>query len=84
MARRGPKSHWWRTRLLAIAIVSVWAVVTLALPFFNSISNGTGPGGVGIYVFMAEGVLVLMLALVFWFARRQQAIDREFAMAEED
>lgn len=84
MVRHNPKSHWRRTRLLAIAVVTVWAVVGLAAPFFAAISDGAGPGGVGLYVFAAEGVLILLVALVFWFAYRQRIIDREFAMAEED
>jgi len=77
-------AHWRRTRLLAISVMSVWLVVALVLPFFALVSNWARYGGVGGYVFVSEGALILLLALALWFSRRQQGIDREFAMAEED
>jgi len=84
MAKHSPLRHWQRTRLLAVAVVSTWAIVTVFLPFFTSVANGTLINPIASYVFAAEGVLLLIVALGFWFARRQRGIDREYALAEED
>ena len=32
----------------------------------------------------AQGSLIVFVAMLFWFARAQDNIDREFGMAEED
>ena len=32
----------------------------------------------------AQGSLIAFVAMLFWFARAQDRIDREFGMAEED
>ena len=34
--------------------------------------------------FAAQGSLVAFVVILFWFARKQDDIDREFGMAEED
>lgn len=84
MPKRIQTGHWRRTRLLAIAVTFAWIIIGFALPFFAQLSNRSQDGGTGVYVFVSEAVMILMLALVIWFVRRQRSIDGEFAMAEED
>ncbi len=84
MSRQKPVGHWRRTRLLAIAVMIVWMAVVLVMSSLTLATDWAQYGGAGGYIFVAEGVLILILALVFWFVHRQRNIDREFAMAEED
>ncbi|MFV2091876.1 MAG: hypothetical protein ACC634_02210 [Hyphomicrobiales bacterium] len=84
MAMRTQVSHWGRTRLLAIAVLFIWTLIALVLPFVALLSIGSQFDGAGAYTFVSEGMLILMLALVIWFTRRQRGIDGRFAMVEED
>jgi len=84
MTRQKPMGHWRATRLQAIAIMIVWLAVVLVVSYFSLATTWAQNGGAGGYIFVSEGAMILILALVFWFIHRQRSIDREFAMAEED
>lgn len=84
MPTRIQTRHWRKTRRLAVAAIMAWIGIGFALPFVARLSDRTQFGGGGVYVFVSEGVVILLLALAIWFTRRQRGIDKEFAMAEED
>ncbi|MDQ4061575.1 MAG: DUF4212 domain-containing protein [Pseudomonadota bacterium] len=68
--------------LLSLAI---WAFFSFAIHFFVSSLNKIVILGFPLGFYMAaQGSLIAFVLLLFWFARAQDSIDREFGVAEED
>ena len=85
MAGSNAEGHWGATsKLMWIALV-IWAFFSFVIHFFvnslNSIVIFGFPLG---FWFAAQGSLIVFVALLFWFARKQDSIDREYGFAEED
>ena len=82
----GSDAVWWsKTRRLMIVILAIWAIFGFVIHFFvgalNEITFLDFPLG---YYMAAQGSLIAFLILIFWFAGRQDGIDREFGVAEDD
>jgi putative solute:sodium symporter small subunit len=85
MIRDDRPGYWRRTcRLMAAALV-VWLAAGLGL---NLLAGDLGerivfgyPAG---FLLAALGSPVLLVGLAFWFADRQDRLDRDYGMAEED
>lgn len=77
--------HWQRTRSLMIVHLVIWFVFSYLVHWFapqlNKISFMHFPLG---FYMAAQGSLIAFVILIFWFAARQDAIDREFGVAEDD
>ena len=53
--------------------------------WFADALNGASFLGFPLGFYMAaQGSLIVFVVLIFWFARTQDKIDREFGMAEDD
>tara|TARA_R110002049_G_scaffold17416_6_gene67788 strand:- start:1634 stop:1957 length:324 start_codon:yes stop_codon:yes gene_type:complete len=78
-------AHWHRTRTLMITHLSIWFVFAYAVHWFapslNNISFVGWPLG---YYFAAQGSLIVFVVQLFIFSKQQDAIDREFGVAEDD
>jgi putative solute:sodium symporter small subunit len=85
MADSNAEGHWGKTSSLMYIALAIWAFFSFVIHFFvnslNSIVIFGFPVG---FWFAAQGSLIIFVLLLFWFARRQDAIDREFGVAEED
>ena len=77
---------WWRkTKVLMIICLTIWAVAGFGIHYFvNELNTITFIGfPLGFYM-AAQGSLIIFVALIFWFSARQDAIDRDYGVAEED
>jgi putative solute:sodium symporter small subunit len=65
--------------------LAVWAFFSFVIHFFVNSLNSIVIFGFPIgFWFAAQGSLIVFVLLLFWFARKQDDIDREFGFAEED
>jgi len=77
--------HWGKTKRLMIVSLVVWAIFGYAIHLFSRQLNEIVILGFPLGFYMAaQGSLIIFVALIFWFARRQDAIDRECGVAETD
>ena len=76
--------HQIQTLILAIAILSVVLLAVLsavaALPWFNRFGFLHFPLG---FYLLAQGLLILIVVMAFWFIRIQERIDQARAESEE-
>jgi putative solute:sodium symporter small subunit len=85
MANATVEAWWSKTRGLMTLCLIVWAIFGFVIQFFvralNQIVILGFPFG---YYMAAQGSLIAFVILAFWFAGRQDEIDREFGVAEDD
>ena len=79
------KAYWaFNVRLTAIVMV-IWFVVTYVAIFFtpqlNSIVILGFPFG---YYMGAQGSLIIFVILIFWYAFKMNAADKEYGVEEEE
>lgn len=85
MANPREEAWWRRTRRLMITTLIVWLIFGFGVHFFVSTLNAISFLGFPLGFYMAaQGSLIAFVLLVFWFSGRQDAIDREFGMAEDE
>lgn len=80
------ESTWWsKTWSLMVTVLVIWAIFGYGVHIFvvplNEIVIGGFPLG---YYMAAQGSLIVFVVLIFWFANRQEAIDRDAGVAEPD
>lgn len=85
MSDSNVEAHWRKTSSLMWLTVGLWAFFSFFIhmfaPWLNSIRILGFPFG---FYMAAQGSLIAFVAMLFWFAKAQDNIDREFGMAEED
>jgi putative solute:sodium symporter small subunit len=65
--------------------LAIWAFFSFVIHFFVGSLNNIVIFGFPLGFYMAaQGSLIAFVLLLFWFARAQDSIDREFGVAEED
>jgi putative solute:sodium symporter small subunit len=77
---------WWgKTKGLMITCLIIWFVFSFLIHFFvNALNTITILGfPLGFYM-AAQGSLIAFVILIFWFASKQNSIDREFGVAEDE
>lgn len=80
------EAAWWsKTRRLMVVCLAVWLIAGFVIPLFVNQLNAFVFSGFPLgYYMAAQGSLIIFVLVVFWFAGRQDAIDREHGVAEED
>ena len=77
--------HWAKTRNLTILVLCIWAVFGFLVPALakdlNSMSFLGFPLG---YYFCVQGSLIVFVLLIFFQNWRQDSIDDEFGMGEDE
>ena len=77
--------YWGRTKGLMITCMIIWAIFGFGIHIFAPALNKIVILGFPLGFYMAaQGSLIVFVILIFWFARRQDAIDRECGVAETD
>ena len=85
MASSNSEGHWAATSRLMYIALGLWAFFAFFIHFFVNSLNAIVIFGVPLgFWFAAQGSLVAFVLILFWFARKQDDIDREYGMAEED
>ncbi|MGQ7790897.1 DUF4212 domain-containing protein [Faunimonas sp. B44] len=77
-------AYWAKTKSLMITTLVIWFFFSFVIHFFVRSLNEIVILGFPLGFYMAaQGSLIVFVILIFWFARRQDSIDREFGVAEE-
>ncbi|WP_421725273.1 DUF4212 domain-containing protein [Bauldia sp.] len=82
MPDTGQSGRWRETGLVGLAVLVIAALVTL---FFLTLANpaeATEGYATG-FVLAAVVSPAFLIGILFWFARRQDAIDRKHGMFED-
>ncbi len=79
------EGHWAKTRTLTFIVLGIWVVFSMIVPWnahnLNSMSFLGFPLG---YYMCVQGSLIVFVLLIFFQNWRQDAIDDEFGMNQED
>jgi len=77
-------SYWNKTKSTMFLMLALWVFFGFVIHMFvrplNSISFIGFPLG---YYMAAQGSLIAFVVMLFWFARKQNAIDEEHGVAED-
>lgn len=84
MASPDRVQYWEKTRNLMITMLVIWFVFSFAIHFFVESLNNIVIFGFPLGFYMAaQGSLIVFVVMLFWFARRQNAIDEAHGVAED-
>ena len=77
--------HWRLSRRLMLRTLALWLVGGLGIHAFVRPMNEIVILGfpLGFYA-AAQGSLIIFLVLIFWFAHRQNRIDEDCGVAEDE
>ena len=79
------EEYWRRTKGLMITCIVIWAIFGYGIHLFARQLNEIVILGFPLGFYMAaQGSLIVFVVLIFWFARRQDAIDRDCGVAETE
>jgi putative solute:sodium symporter small subunit len=77
-------SYWNRTRGLMFIALGIWFIFGYVIHMFVTQLNEIVIFGFPLgYYMAAQGSLIAFVVLLFWFARKQNAIDVEHGVAED-
>ena len=77
-------AHWAKTKNLTIIVLVLWFVFAVLVHWFANALNSFSFLGFPLGFYMAaQGSLIAFVVLIFWFAYRQNKIDEEFGVAED-
>jgi putative solute:sodium symporter small subunit len=77
--------YWGKTSRLMVFMIALWVFFGFVVHFFVGSLNGVRILGFPLGFYMAsQGSLIAFVAMLFWFARAQDKIDRECGVAEDD
>ena len=87
MALTNEEVHWHRTRSLMWVTLIVWFIFGFGIHMFviplNKITIPFLDFPLGFYM-AAQGSLIAFVVILFWFAWRQDRIDRDHGLAEDE
>jgi len=76
--------YWNKTRSLMFFTLALWVFFGYVIHFFVGALNNIVILGFPLGFYMAgQGSLIAFVVMLFWFARRQNAIDEEHGVAED-
>ena len=77
--------HWSKTRNLTIIVLVIWAIFAFVVPWnAQALNSATFLGFPLGYYFCVQGSLIIFVALIFFQNWRQDAIDDECGVSEEE
>jgi putative solute:sodium symporter small subunit len=79
------EGHWRKTSSLMWLMMGLWAFFSFIVHMFVTPLNGIKIMGFPLGFYMAaQGSLIAFVIMLFWFAKAQDSIDREFGVAEDE
>lgn len=77
--------YWPKTMNLMYLMMGLWIFFGFIIHMFVKPLNAITVAGFPLGFYMAaQGSLIAFVVMLFWFARRQDQIDRECGVAEEE
>lgn len=84
MAVNDRVAYWNKTRRLMFVMLGLWVFFGYVIHMFvTSLNNIVILGFPLGYYMAAQGSLIAFVVMLFWFARKQNAIDEEYGVAED-
>jgi len=78
-------AHWAKTKTLTITVLVIWFIFSFVVHWFAESLNTISFIGFPLGFYMAaQGSLIVFVVLIFWLAYRQNKIDEEFGVAEDE
>lgn len=78
-------AHWAKTKSLTFTVLVIWFIFSFVVHWFadslNAFSFIDFPLG---FYMAAQGSLAIFVILIFWLTNRQEKIDDEFGVSEEE
>jgi putative solute:sodium symporter small subunit len=85
MLPKDAEAYWARTRSLMLTMLALWVFFSFVIHLFVKPLNAIVIAGFPLGFYMAaQGSLIAFVVMLFWFAKRQDAIDRQFGVAEDE
>lgn len=85
LSEQQAQAHWGKTRRLMWTVLLLWFVFGFGVHFFAPQLNEIVIFGFPLGFYMAaQGSLIVFVVLIFWFASKQNRIDEEFGVAEDE
>lgn len=85
MEQSSGERHWARTSTLMWTMLALWIVFSFLIHMFVKQLNTITILGFPLGFYMAaQGSLIIFVAMLFWFAKAQDKIDREEGFAEDE
>jgi putative solute:sodium symporter small subunit len=81
------QAHWQKTTRLMFIHLGVWFFFGYIVHMFVNVLNKVTIPVLGFplgFYMAAQGSLIVFVVMLFMFAKQQDAIDREFGVAEDD
>lgn len=79
------EGHWAKTKSLTFMVLIIWFIFSFVVHWFADALNSISFLGFPLGFYMAaQGSLVVFVVLIFYLASRQNGIDEEFGVAEEE
>lgn len=84
MSTSDRERHWEATRNLMYVMVGLWVFFGFVIHMFVIPLNNIRILGFPLGFYMAaQGSLIAFVVMLFWFAKKQNAIDEEHGVAED-
>jgi putative solute:sodium symporter small subunit len=79
------KAYWRKTSRLMWTVLAIWFMASFGVHIFAPSLNPIHIAGfpLGFY-FAAQGSLIIFVVGLYWFAKRQNEIDEEFGVQEDE
>lgn len=79
------RAYWGKTSSLMWTVLAIWFFFGFVIHWFARPLNEIVIFGfpLGFY-FAAQGSLIIFVIVIFWYAMRQNRIDEEFGVAEDE
>lgn len=85
MSGKDEDVYWGKTSKLMITMMVLWIFFSYIVHMFVVPLNAIKIAGFPLGFYMAsQGSLIAFVAMLFWFAKAQDNIDRECGVAEEE
>lgn len=85
MSDKENDAYWGKTSKLMMTMMTLWIffsfVIHMLVVPLNAIKILGFPLG---FYMAAQGSLIIFVVMLFWFAKAQDKIDREFGVAEDE
>lgn len=79
------EKHWAKTKSLTFSVLIIWFIFAFVVHWFADALNQISFMGFPLGFYMAaQGSLIAFVVLIFYLANRQNKIDEEFGVAEDD
>jgi len=78
------QEYWRRNLNVTAVLLAIWFVVTYVIAYFARELNFNFFGWPFSFYMAAQGALIVYVAIIFFYARYMNNLDREYGVDEEE